>query len=305
MKSHILRAIDARQTPQWSAYLKSLGWNIETSRSLQIAIKKLPFFNCSFIKILHPIGPLPFNLIDSISKKYKAVWTVIEPHAYKFDEDSFNAHGYVHASVFHAHTATIKIDLLQHESDLFHSFSENAKRNIRKAEKNNLKIKTISMKRKRNWKYFDLFYELLSNLGRMKHFYVPSKDEYKKKMMAFLDSSILLFAYKGEVPVAVVWYVSFKNVFAYFQTGITNQGYETLANYLLVWRGLLYAKKNKLTVFDFESIYDERFPKNVPRYKNYTEFKKRFHGQLILYPQPYIKFYSYFGKLFYLLGTLS
>jgi hypothetical protein len=157
------------------------------------------------------------------------------------------------------------------------------------------------MKEKKNREYFDIFYDLLQNVGRMKKFYVPSKDEYRYKMNAFRDGSYLVFAYEKNIPIAVVWYVCFENVIAYFQTGITKRGYETLANYLLVWEGLKLGNKLGQSVFDFESIYDERFPKIVQGYKKYTEFKKRFHGEIINYPQPWIKTYSLFGKLLYFL----
>lgn len=161
------------------------------------------------------------------------------------------------------------------------------------------------MKNKQSWKYFDDFYDLLKNLTKMKKFYVPSREEYFKKMTAFKETSVLLFAYEKRKPVAVVWYAYFGDVLAYFQTGITEQGYERLANYLLVWEGLKLGKKLGLSAFDFESIYDTRFPKNVPKHRGYSEFKQRFHGDIILYPQPWIKTYNFLGVLLYRLSTMG
>jgi len=304
MKDHIVRAIDARQTSQWARYMESIGWKTETIGSTHLFIKKLPFIDASLMKIQHPQGPFPFERIDEISRKYKTIWTILEPHMLGYEESEFRKYGYRKSRMLQVHTATIKIDLKKSKKDMFNSFSENAKRNIKKAQKQNLEIRTIFMKEKKNWKYFPVFYSLLRNLSKMKKFYIYSYYEYQKRMMAFKDTSVLIFAYENDAPIAVVWYAYFSNVIAYFQTGITKRGYETLANYLLVWEGLKLGKKLKLSVFDFESIYDERFPKNVPQYKKYTEFKKRFHGELILYPTPWIKIYNLWAKLFYLWGTI-
>ncbi len=304
MKNHLQRAQDARQTPMWGQYLKGIGWEIETAGNTQLFIKKIPLFNVSFIKIEHPFGPYPLAKIDQIAKKHKAILIVFEPHEFNYHPQQLDQFGYQKSKLMYAHTSTIKIDLIQNEKELFNSFSENAKRNIRKAEKNNLKIRVVLMKDKKNWRYFEVFYGLLTNLSKIKKFYIPSRDEYRKKMTAFKEGSILLFAYEKNVPICVVWFACFDNVMAYFQTGITKRGYETLANYLLVWEGLKLAQKLKLSVFDFESIFDERFPKHLPEKKRYTDFKKRFHGEIVLYPQPWIKTYSRWGKILYLCSTL-
>lgn len=304
MKQHIILAHDARQTRQWGEYLQAMGWRTEVIDTTYLFIKRIPFINASFIKIQHPQGPLLFEKIDKCARKNNALWMLIEPHAAYYDEKEYIQHGYQKSKILQAHTATIKIDLTQQENDLFKSFSDNAKRNIKKSQKENLEVRIIFMKEKKNWKYFDVFYSLLVNLGKMKQFYVPSYNEYYKKMTAFKNTSLLMFAYEKNKPIGVVWYVCFDNVIAYFQTGIAKRGYETLANYLLVWEGLLLGKKLGLAVFDFESIFDPRYPKNVVQYKKYTEFKTRFHGNVIEYPSPWIKIYSWWGKILYSMETL-
>ena len=304
MKNVTQYAVDARQTPMWGKYLESIGWQAIRVGKTQIMVRKFPFFNMSLIKIQHAFGPLPFKEIDIIARKKKALVVLIEPHTVRFSEKEFVRHGYQKSKMLLASTATIKIDLTRSEDELFKSFSENARRNIRKSQKEKLTIKLYPMKDKKSWKHFDEFYDLLKNLTKMKKFYVPPREEYFKKMTAFKETSILMFAYEGRKPIAVVWYAYFGDVLAYFQTGITGRGYEKLANYILVWEGLKLGQKLGLSSFDFESIYDTRFPKNVPKHMGYSEFKKRFHGDIILYPQPWVKTYSFLGNLLYRLSTL-
>lgn len=304
MNNPTQNAIDARQTPQWGKYLESIGWETVMIGHTQVMIRKFPFLNISMIKIQHAFGPFPFKEIDAVARRKKALVVLIEPHTVGFNERQFIRHGFIQSKMLLAFTATIKIDLTKNKEELFKSLSENARRNIKKAQKEKLEIKTYPMKNAKNWQYFDVFYDLLKNLTKMKKFYVPPREEYFKKMTAFKDASLLMFAYEDNKPIAVVWYAYFGNVIAYFQTGITKRGYETLANYLLVWEGFELGQKLKKSVFDFEAIFDSRFPKNYLKHMRYSEFKKRFHGDIVLYPQPWIKTYSLLGKILYKLSSL-
>jgi lipid II:glycine glycyltransferase (peptidoglycan interpeptide bridge formation enzyme) len=306
MKTHIFQAIDTRQTVQWGKYLSQLGWNIERVGKTIILIKKIPFINKSVIKIQHPVGTIPFKEIEKIAKKYSAFSTLIEPHNVNYSEDNYKKNNYTKSNMRFAHSATIKIDLNQNEKELWSSLSENAKRNITKAKKNNLVIKKIFLKREKSDNQFDTFYNLLLELVKIKKFYIPSYDEYVKKMNAFRDTSVIIFAYEenGKIPIAAVWLAHYKNVITYLQTGITKKGYDSLANYLLVWEALKLGKKLKLEVFDFETIYDPRYPKENKRWIGYSEFKKRFHGEIIEYPPSWIKFHNKFFHFLYTCSTI-
>lgn len=204
-------SIDARQTKEWGKYLKSIGWKIEEIKGTYIFIHTIPILNRSVIKIQHPFPPYPLEKLENIAKKYRALFILIEPHIFKYDEKLLLDHGYRKSYMRYVHTATIKIDLQKSEEELFSSFSENAKRNIKKAQKNNLIIKKVRFKDDNDNIYFNKFYNLLMDLSKKKKFYSPSYDEYYKKMTAFGDTSILLFAYEkdGKEPIAVVWYASY------------------------------------------------------------------------------------------------
>lgn len=322
------KAVDPRQFPQWGEYLKKIGWTVEKIDQLQVFIRKMPIAGQSMIKIQHPIGPIPFGKIEKLAKKYKAVAVVIEPHLYKYDEESYKKAGFRPSKLFFSNTATVKIDLTQPEDSLFHSFSENARRNIRKSQKNDLELKTVFYKSDKDNKAVREFYLLQKNLQKMKKFYAPPYGEQLKKIQAFKNSSYICFAYEKQSirqvedprkgaqdktarskqqkanPIAAVWYAFHKDVVFYVQTGIMERGYDLLANYLLVWEGMQIAKKLGIKVFDFESIYDPRFPGESKRWKKYSEFKKRFHGEIVEYPRPWIKFYKRWFKYLYIMSNM-
>lgn len=305
MTDAILHAPDPRQAPQWGEYLQKIGWKIEKVDQHQVFIRQLPIVNASVIKIQRPIGPIPFLKFDRLAKKYRAWCVVVEPHLADYNPAIFVKNGYQPSKLRFAHTATIKIDLTQTQAKLWQSFSDNARRNINKARGNHLRIETIFLKKEVDDWRFRLFYQLLKAMAKQKKFFITGYDDFASKMTAFKDSSILLAAYqsRSRTPVAMLWLAYFNKVVFYVHPAITPLGYQLLANYLLIWEGLKLAKILNLKVFDFESIYDERFPKDHPKWQGYTEFKKRWHGTIVKYPPAWIKFYNWGFKLLYQCAT--
>lgn len=297
--------MDIRQSPEWGKYLSSIGWTVEKlSNNNQAFIRRLPILGNSIIKIQHPQNPLSFLEIEQLSKKHKALFTIIEPDRTNFNEEEFIKNGFRKSYMSLTHTLTIYIDLKPAEEKIFSSFSENARRNIKKAQKFNLEIKKIFLKNVKNDKDFKNFYDLFLNLRKIKKFYAPGYDEFYKKMQAFKNSSVLLFAYYQKKPIAAIWLGLLKDTAVYMNTGITVKGYELLANYLLVWEAIKLAKSLGLFVFDFEGLFDPRFPKERRSWIKFSEFKRKFHGSLIEYPSPFIKIYSKFYKLIYLCNKI-
>ena len=294
--------MDIRQTKQWGKYLAGIGWLVEEVGGIQVFIKKIPIFNSSVIKIQHHKNPLPFTMIDKLAKKYNAICVIAEPENKRLNLEDFKKAGYFNSPMLLTHTSTIYIDLTQSEKKLWNSLSENARRNIKKAQKNNLIIKKVWTKDGNYEDRFKLFFKLFKNLTKLKKFWTPGFDEYFKKLKAFEKCSILFFAYtkNSPEPIATIWVSYFNNIAVYINTGITEDGYGHLANYLLVWEAFKTCKKLGVKTFDFEGIYDPRFPKEKKTWVNFSEFKKRFHGTLIEYPKPQMKCYNLFFKLFFL-----
>jgi lipid II:glycine glycyltransferase (peptidoglycan interpeptide bridge formation enzyme) len=65
------------------------------------------------------------------------------------------------------------------------------------------------------------------------------------------------------------------------------EGRSTLSQYTLLWNGILWAKKNGYKIFDFEGIFDPRFPDK--NWKGFTHFKRSFGGEEVIYPGCYTK----------------
>ncbi|MDO8429499.1 MAG: peptidoglycan bridge formation glycyltransferase FemA/FemB family protein [Candidatus Daviesbacteria bacterium] len=294
--------MDLRQWPQYGNFLSLIGWKVEKTKFGLVFIHKIPLLNCSVIKIQRPKNPIDFKKIDEIAKSYHALFIIIEPSHKNFQVEKFNESGFVTSHLTLAHTSTIYVDLNLSEKNLWKTFSENARRNIRKSQANNLKIKIIDLSKESDDQEFKKFFSLLKNLTEMKKFYVPGYDEYYKKFLSFKNNSFLFFAYQDTELIAGIWIGYYRKTTVYMQTGITKTGYEKLANYLLVWEAFKKAKRLKVKTFDFEGIFDPRLPHEHKSWKSFSEFKKRFHGEIIEYPLSQIKIYNPFFKLIYFLS---
>lgn len=285
--------MDLRQTLGWAKYLESIGWQAQILDSTLVLIRKIPLFG-SVIKIQRPKYPIPFDKIEQIAKKYQALFVLIEPEVNNFDEAEFKKRGFKQSNLTLTHTSTIQIDLTHSPKKLWQSISENARRNIKKAQNQNLIIKTFYLDKEYSPNILEMYFALSRSLIAMKNFYLPGKVETTKKLEALKDSTIILFAYQNpaDQPIASIWLTGHQDVISYVQTGITKLGYELLANYLLVWEGLKISQNLGYRKFDFEGIFDSRFPKERKKWIGFSEFKKRFHGTEINYPPPFIKIYN-------------
>jgi hypothetical protein len=78
------------------------------------------------------------------------------------------------------------------------------------------------------------------------------------------------------------------NYITYYWQAFTNkEGRTLLSQYSLLYQGILWAKKNGYKIFDFEGIYDPRFPDKS--WLGFTHFKRSFGGYEVSYPGTYIR----------------
>ena len=65
-------------------------------------------------------------------------------------------------------------------------------------------------------------------------------------------------------------------------TWTSEVGRQSGAHYKLVWEELLKAKEMGMKYFDFEGVFDPRWPQK--KWIGFTEFKRRFGGKLVQFP---------------------
>ena len=276
--------MDVRQSPEYAKYIEFIGWQVEKINKGNVFIKKIPLFG-SLIKIQRIEPPIPFGEIEKLAKKHRAFQIIVEP---SFAPQT--PHDYRPLKSPFVPTKTLILDLRQTEEKIFASFSKNKRRDIRIAEKNHLVIKEgspqdfVQLKKKTLWK------KRILPLG--------TEREVLPLIKAFAEKSKILLIYpstapntpKNPNPPIAGTLLLFHNKTAYYwQAAATEKGKKLLAPTILLWEAIKLAKRKGCATFDFEGVYDERFPKNKS-WLGFTHFKKGFGGKEIEFPLPLSSF---------------
>ena len=103
--------------------------------------------------------------------------------------------------------------------------------------------------------------------------YVLSISELQKLKKAFGNNSLFLLS---EDKNAGSIFLVANGTGYYWQAFTSKKARKTLIQYSIVWEGIKWCKSKGAKYFDFEGIYDERFP--LKQWKGFTQFKKKFGG---------------------------
>ena len=292
---------DVRQSPQFAHFMQDIGWHFEKVNSTYIYLRRFPFAGY-FAKIPRPKLPINFDAIYSLVSKKKIFRLKIAPFIsnkdknYQYYQDQLlNNHWTVDQFPFNP-TTTIHLDLQQSEQQLFDNCSPAKRRGVRRAIKNGIVVKEsnhiddfIKIRQKQ---YFPLGFLITREMHVLwKNFYP--------------ENASLLFAYsirnqhRSQIqaiasicdgkPIAGILLLFYNRIVYYWYASSLKIGKKLFATTLLVWEAIKLAKKRGCTIFDFEGISDERFPKASQSWKGFTKFKEGFGGKKIVYMENFTR----------------
>jgi len=299
------------QTYSWGEFKKSHGW---TPRYFQVndahgicgsfvGLEKSKFG----IRILYiPKGPLwsndesrefIFSKIKQLAKEY--FFVRISPASFNLSQnnafqDILQNNGFMYSKNKQLQTkATIYIDINPAEEDILASFHTKTRYNVRLAEKRGVTVENLHVKD------IDVFYELMQKMAKRQSYSLHNKDY-------FLDlfqnhSGIVDFfvaRYEGKIiGTLVILHGSQKSFYLY--GAFDNEYRKHMANYLLHWEVIKFAKNRGDKIYDLQGIPVDTSPEH-PMY-NFYKFKKGFSNKEIEFPGEY-DFTNY--KLFYKIWSL-
>ncbi len=269
---------DLRQSPEYANYLRDLGWLVEKKGSTNFYIRRLPIIG-GVLKIQRP-ARVDFSLINELSKKYRVFQIVIEPLV-KRDVEPLIINGYKLSRNYFAPSKTLQVDLSKTEGLLLTNMHYKTRYNLKKARDNGLKVK---VSRKIN-EFADFWQQCASKQRGM---YLSQKKEIAALYSAFGANAFILTVSKGLEILSGVLMVSNASSAHYMYAAATPKGRGLFAPTLNAWSAIKLAKSKGNKVFDFEGVFDERFP--VKSWLGFTRFKKSFGGKEVKYPGCYNKF---------------
>ncbi len=265
---------DIRQTAKYGKYLKKIGWQVERINEINYFIKKFPLIG-TVIKIQRPEN-IVIKKIQNLAKKHHAFQTIIEPKT-QLDADFLKNVGFHPSRTPYLPTRTLHLDLTKTQDELFSQLKKDARLAIRKALSSNIKYQ--------NCKDVEEFRGAWKKAVGWKH-YVPPLSHLKALKKSFGNKCLFLNALKQEIISGAIFLIG-DNIGYYWQAFSNEEGRKNLVQYRIVWEGILWAKTKGSKVFDFEGIYDPRFPNKS--WGGFTHFKKSFGGHEVKYPGAFVK----------------
>lgn len=277
---------DIRQSDKWAKYLTSLGWRIlKTKNGINIAAQHTLFG--AIVKIQRPCNISLQDLKEAENLVKNRLFIKIEP-AINQDLSILENFGYVKSRQPLLPSSTTYINLTLPKNKLWDNISRGGRYAIRRALKEGAQTKWFQ-----NPSDTDLekFYIAFEKVGKMKGFYVQSFEDLKTKRDVFGKESFLVEVYTKEGTLAGAnFYLGHEKTAWFIHGGITEEGRRGKEGYILTWQAILYFKKLGYTTLDLEGIEDERFPKFTKNWKGFSDFKKKFGGEVVQFQYPHIKY---------------
>lgn len=266
--------IDIRQTPKYAKYLRKTGWQIVQLNHVNCFIKKIPVVG-SIIKIQRP-EIIPLKEIEKLAMKHRAFQVIIEPKS-KPDAKFLITNKYKESRDPFLPTKTLHLDLTKTREKLIKGLKKDARHAIRKNNQvsiSNLRLKDVE-KFRNAWK------KAVSNKR-----YIPPLLHLEALKKTFTNKALFLITKDNSA--GAIFLVGNKIAY-YWQAFSSKEGRKSLAQYKIIWEGILKSKAAGAKILDFEGIYDERFPNKS--WKGFSHFKKSFGGHEVEYPGAFSKIY--------------
>ena len=280
--------VDIRQSIHYANYLKREGWIVERIGEINYFIRKFPLVG-SILKIQRP-EEINYDIINKLARKYRVFQVILEPKLMTNVENYHNlllSHGFKLSKSPYLPTKTLQIDLTQSQTSILKNLKKDARSTLLRASQDRgvgSNIRQYSTPDEiKKWR------EAWKKSVKINR-YVPSAEQLINLRKSFPGNYSLFLAshnISGRVIGGVLFTRSLHD-FGYYWYGFTNnEGRTSLSQYSLLYQGILWAKKQDCKVFDFEGVYDPRFPNKS--WLGFSHFKRSFGGYEVEYPECFTK----------------
>lgn len=276
---------DIRQSPEYARYLRSQGWMVERVQGTNYALRKLPLLGY-ILKLQRP-EKLDFKTLKKLQNKYRIFQTIIEPLTER-QAEAVGGRGYHASKSPYLPTKTLRINLRVSKQKLFANCDKDTRYCLRKA-------KDIHIFTDPSLDSFHKSWQIATGWSR----FVPGKASLAS-LRKYYRNNVIFASHNGngtrmiQLPItanskkkirAGAIFIKSGNTVYYWQAFTSPAGRSSLSQYAIVWYGILWAKRVGATYFDFEGVFDDRFPNKS--WQGFTKFKEGFGGKTILYPETY------------------
>lgn len=269
------KLIDLRQTKEYANYVRSLGWEVDEFQSTYIYVKRFLFWK--FVKVQRPHDLSVHGFNKYLLKKFRFSTVYLESGS-QFQYEEFLKLGFKKYNSPYLPSKTIQIDLTKTEAQLLSQMHYKTRYNIKKMEDIGV-TKTEDIE-----KFADFWQRCAKDRGM----FLDQRREIALLYKAFEQSSDIWIARDiNKNWIAAIFQVNTNDVSYYMYAAASDEGKRLYAPTILAWKAIESAKQKKKKIFDFEGVFDERFPLNS--WRGFTRFKKSFGGREVEYPGCLVK----------------
>ena len=267
---------DFHQSQEYTKYMKSINWDVVTINASEELKPRINIF-------LRKIGPFRIAKIQrskylpdlkellSILKTNKVFMCKIEPD-YDSERISEKLIADYHFKIDKSPllgTKTIRVDISAEQNKILSSFKKDCRYVLKKLFLTNHNIEIGNS---------DKFYEIWRISAKRKNLWIPNKNEYLNCLKAF-ENKAFVITVDNEAGALIL--IHNKTAF-YFYAGATKIGTKNNLPYLVVWEAIKEAKNRGCRTWDFEGIFDTRWPNKS--WKGFSHFKRGFGGDEVNFP---------------------
>lgn len=263
---------DLRQSRNYADYIGKIGWNVDEYKGVFLYINKLLFWN--FVKVQRPFSDNFTPLFRFIKNKYRFSTIYVEPNTERQYRKLLNMGFRKYSSPF-LPSKTVQIDLTKKEERLLKEMHKKTRYNIKIALRNKLNVSATHDIEQ----FADYWQKCATDWGM----FFKQKNKIKAIHNSFGSKSMIhtVSDKKGNWLAAILRISAF-NISYYLYAASTKEGNKLFAPTLVTWDAIKSARDEGNKIFDFEGIFDERFPLNT--WKGFSRFKMGFGGRVVSYP---------------------
>lgn len=253
--------------------MKFKGWKTvkikaaDGRHSMQAFILRLHWWPVSMMKLQRSNYDPDFNDLKRIKRKYRVVTSIIEPQRIE-NYQAYKKAGYHQTRFPYLALSTYIVDLTKSKNEIWKGLSDNARRLINKNSDTVIE---------------EVLPEKFCNLWKKSSkVWIMNAKEVADLIKSFNGKVRLVVSRIGSEYQSGLMVIYSKDTANYYMTWTSEEGRKSGAHYKLVWEELLKAKRKGLKFFDFEGVFDPRWPQK--KWVGFTEFKRRFGGALVHFP---------------------
>ena len=257
------------QTSPWGLHKRLFGWEPywvigdgESSQfGAQVLFRRLPLgLHFAYIP-KGPVGMCADNVlsamdsllpaIDSLCHQKHAVFLKIEPDLWEDALVGFVPSGFQSSQHSIQPQRTLLVDISGDEPDVLAHMKQKTRYNIRLAEKKGVSVHPSAD--------VPAFHRLMQTTGERDAFGIHSLDYYQQAYDLFHPlgmCALLLAEYQGELLAGLMVFAHGSRAW-YLYGASSNQHRELMANYLLQWEAIRWARQQGCTEYDLWGVPDE------------------------------------------------